>query len=276
MPRRVLAAQSRVSERYLAQVESGRGNLSLIMLQQIAHALAVSMDALLLDRDEPPVEFAHIVEFLRRLSPEKMKTARQLLFHEFGEIDAVGRLERIALIGLRGAGKSTLGAALAARLRVPFIELDRLIEEQSGLTLDLVFDFHGQAGFRRLELQCLEAVLRQHDRFVLATGGGLVSESGTFERLLSMCVTVWVSATPKEHMQRVLAQGDLRPMAANRHAMKDLSRILAEREVLYSRADMQLNTSGQSPHESLTSLVGALGELLTRDGGLTARPDGKK
>src|SRR4051812_14462849 len=116
MPRRVLAAQSRVSERYLAQVEGGRGNLSLIMLQQIAQALAVPMDALLLERDEPPVELAHVVEFLRRLSPEEMKTARQLLVHEFGEIDTVSRLERIALIGLRGAGKSTLGAALAGRL----------------------------------------------------------------------------------------------------------------------------------------------------------------
>jgi XRE family aerobic/anaerobic benzoate catabolism transcriptional regulator len=205
-----------------------------------------------------------------------MKTARQLLFHAFGEIDPVGRLERIALIGLRGAGKSTLGAALAGRLGVPFIELDRLIEEQSGLTLDLVFDFHGQAGFRRLELQCLEAVLRQHDRFVLATGGGLVSESGTFERLLSTCVTVWVSATPKEHMQRVLAQGDLRPMAANRHAMQDLSKILAEREVLYSRADAHVNTSGQSPDESLTALVRSLGEVPAREGASGPRPRDRK
>ena len=276
MPRRVLAAQSQVSERYLAQVEGGRGNLSLTMLQQIAQALAVPMDTLLLDRDEPPVEFTHIVEFLRRLSPAETKTARQLLFQAFGEIDTVSRLERIALIGLRGAGKSTLGSALAGRLGVPFIELDRLIEEQSGLTLDLVFDFHGQAGFRRLELQCLEAVLRRHDRFVLATGGGLVSESGTFERLLSTCVTVWVSATPKEHMQRVLAQGDLRPMAANRHAMKDLSGILAERELLYSRADTHLDTSGQSPEESLTALVRALGELPARNGASAPRRRGKK
>jgi len=164
MPRRVLAAQSQVSERYLAQVEGGRGNLSLPMLQQIAQALAVSMDALLLDRDEAPIELAHIVELLRRLSPAELNTARRLLIDQFGEMDTVSRPERIALIGLRGAGKSTLGTALAGRLDVPFIELDRLIEQQSGLTLDLVFDFHGQAGFRRLELQCLEAVLRQHDR----------------------------------------------------------------------------------------------------------------
>jgi len=147
---------------------------------------------------------------------------------------------------------------------MPFLELDRLIERQSGLTLDLVFDFHGQAGFRELERQSLEDVLRRHPCFVLATGGSLVSEAGTFERLLSSCFTVWVRTSPEEHMQRVIAQGDMRPMANNRDAMSDLRRILAEREALYSRADIQVDTSGQTFKESLEALIQSLRDTPLR------------
>jgi XRE family aerobic/anaerobic benzoate catabolism transcriptional regulator len=163
------------------------------------------------------------------------------------------------------AGKSSLGAALAGRLEMPFLELDRLIEQESGLTLDLIFDFHGQGGFRHMERLCLEDVLQRYPRFVMATGGSLVSEPGTFERLLSSCFTVWVRASPEEHMQRVIAQGDMRPMSNNRDSMSDLKRILSEREVLYSKADIQIDTSGRSFEENLEMLMQTLRDTPVRE-----------
>jgi XRE family aerobic/anaerobic benzoate catabolism transcriptional regulator len=223
------------------------------------------VDVLLFEGKEPPVELVHTVEFLRRLSLDDLKVARQMLLHQFGGVDPAARHRRIALIGLRGAGKSTLGAALAHRLEMPFLELDQLIKQASGLTLDLIFDFHGQAGFRELEHKCLDEVLERHPCFVLATGGSLVSEPGTFERLLSSCFTVWVRTSPREHMQRVIAQGDMRPMANNRDAMSDLERILAEREVLYSKADIEVDTSGHTFEESLEMLIQSLRETPVRD-----------
>jgi XRE family aerobic/anaerobic benzoate catabolism transcriptional regulator len=148
---------------------------------------------------------------------------------------------------------------------MPFLELDRLIEQANGLTLDLIFDFRGQGGFRQLERQCLEDVLQRHPCFVLATGGSLVSEPGTFERLLSSCFTVWLRASPEEHMQRVIAQGDMRPMANNRDTMSDLKRILAEREVLYSKADIQVQTAGRTFEESIEMLIQALRNTPVRE-----------
>ena len=265
MTRRQLARDSGVSERYLAQIESGHGNISVLVLKQLANALNVSPDVLLFEGQEPPVELIHAMEFLRRLPIHELMQARQLLRHQFGGADPAARHRRIALIGLRGAGKSTLGAALSQRLEMPFLELDRLIEQQSGLTLDLIFDFHGQAGFRELERQCLDQVLLRHACFVLATGGSLVSEPGTFERLLSGCFTVWVRTSPEEHMQRVIAQGDMRPMANNPDAMSDLKRILTEREVLYSKADIQIDTAGQTPDESLEVLIQTLRDTPARE-----------
>jgi XRE family aerobic/anaerobic benzoate catabolism transcriptional regulator len=263
MTRKQLAHDSGVSERYLAQIESGHGNISVLFLRRLAKALNASVDALLLEGPEPPVELVHAVEFLRRLSPDDLKLARQMLLHQFGGVDPAARHRRIALIGLRGAGKSTLGGALAQRLEMPFLELDRLIEQKSGLTLDLMFEFRGQAGFRELERQCLEDVLRR-PCFVLATGGSLVSEPGTFERLLSSCFTVWVRTSPEEHMRRVIAQGDMRPMADNPDAMSDLKRILAEREVLYSKADIQVDTAGRTLEESMEALIYALRDTSVR------------
>lgn len=265
MSRKQLARDSGVSERYLAQIESGQGNISVLVLRQVAKALNVSVDALLLEGPEPSVELVHAVEFLRRLPLDDLTLARQMLLHQFGGVDPAARHRRIALIGLRGAGKSTLGAALAERLEMPFLELDRLIEQESGLTLDLIFDFHGQAGFRELERQRLEDVLRRHPCFVLATGGSLVSEAGTFERLLSSCFTVWVRTSPEEHMQRVIAQGDMRPIAHNRDAMSDLKRILAEREVLYSKADVQIDTAGCAFEQSIETLLKDLRDTPVRE-----------
>jgi XRE family transcriptional regulator, aerobic/anaerobic benzoate catabolism transcriptional regulator len=265
MTRKQLARDSGVSERYLAQIEAGRGNISVLVLRHLAKALNVSVDVLLFEDPEPPVELLHTIEFLRRLSLEDLRTAHQLLLEQFGGVDPAARHRRIALIGLRGAGKSTLGAALAERLELPFLELDRLIEQESGLTLDLIFDFRGQSGFRQLERQCLEDVIQRYPRFVMATGGSLVSEPGTFERLLSSCFTVWVRTSPEEHMQRVIAQGDMRPMANNRDAMSDLKRILAEREALYSKADIQVDTAGRAFEESMEILIQALRDTPVRE-----------
>jgi XRE family aerobic/anaerobic benzoate catabolism transcriptional regulator len=265
MTRKQLARDSGVSERYLAQIEGGHGNISVLVLRQLVQALNISVDGLLFEGPEPPVELVHAIEFLRRMPLDDLKLARQMLLHQFGGVDPAARHRRIALIGLRGAGKSTLGAALAERLEMPFLELDRLIEQESGLTLSLIFDFRGQAGFRELERRCLEDVVKRYPCFVLATGGSLVSEPGTFERLLFSCFTVWLRASPEEHMQRVITQGDMRPMANNRDAMSDLKRILTEREVLYSKADIQVDTAGRAFEESLEMLMQALRDTPVRD-----------
>lgn len=254
MTRKLLARDSGVSERYLAQLETGQGNISILLLRQIANALDIPVEDLVLAGPEPPVDLVHTTEFLRRLSVAEMAEARRLLVQHFGGVDQEARRGRIALIGLRGAGKSTLGTMLAGRLEVPFLELDRLIEQESGVSLSAIFDLYGQSGFRRLERRCLDQVIERYPRFVLATGGSLVSEPATFERLLTMCFTVWLRATPTEHMQRVLAQGDMRPMADNRESMSDLKRILEVREPLYRKADVTIETSSATLEETVDIL----------------------
>jgi XRE family aerobic/anaerobic benzoate catabolism transcriptional regulator len=258
MTRKLLARDSGVSERYLAQLESGQGNVSILLLRQIAQALDMPLEALVLQGAEPAVDLVHTVEFLRRLPSDELTQARQLLVQHFGGVDLRARRGRIALIGLRGAGKSTLGAMLAQKIEVPFLELDRLIEQEGGVTLSVIFDLYGQSGFRRLERRCLDRVIERYPQFVLATGGSLVSEPATFERLLTMCFTIWLSASPQEHMQRVIAQGDMRPMADNRESMTDLKRILSVRVPLYRKADVTIDTSGYSLPESLQMLEGAV------------------
>ncbi len=265
MTRKILAKDSGVSERYLAQLETGQGNASLGILRRIARALNVPLEALVADAPEPPAELAQATELLRRLGPERLGEARALLQKTFGDVDAAARSHRIALIGLRGAGKTTLGGALAERLGVPFIELDREIERESGVSLATIFDFYGQAGFRRMERRCLDRIIEEQPRFVLATGGSIVSEPSTFERLLAACYTIWLQTAPAEHMQRVVAQGDMRPMAGNRESMADLQRILTFREPLYRRADAEVDTSGKAPSEALEALVAGLPAAATRN-----------
>ncbi len=260
MTRKILARDSEVSERYLAQLETGQGNISILLLRQIANALDIPTEALVLEGPEPPVDLVHTTEFLRRLPAAELADARRLLVQHFGGVDLEARRGRIALIGLRGAGKSTLGAILAERLGIPFVELDRIIEQESGVGLSAIFDLYGQGGFRRLERRCLDQVIERHSRFVLATGGSLVSEPATFERLLTMCYTVWLRATPEEHMQRVIAQGDMRPMADNRESMSDLRRILEVREPLYRKADLTIDTSQAGLEESADRLVRTIRE----------------
>jgi XRE family transcriptional regulator, aerobic/anaerobic benzoate catabolism transcriptional regulator len=254
MTRKILARDSQVSERYLAQLETGHGNISIILLRQIAEAMGLPLADLVRDGPERPVELALLLQTLECLSPSELGQARQLLAGAFGAAMQEGRRHRIALIGLRGAGKSTLGRALAAARGVPFIELDREIERESGLALGEIFALYGQAAFRRFERRCLETVIERHQAAVIATGGSIVSEPGTFDLLLAACLTVWLKAAPAEHMGRVLAQGDTRPMAENAEAMDDLRRILAGREALYSKADAVVDTAGKTIEESLAEL----------------------
>lgn len=258
MTRKMLATHSQVSERFLAQLESGTGNASILVLRQIASALDLPVEAMLPNGDGDSPDLAHAIEFLKRLDPANLTRARESLLQQFGRADLDSRRERIALIGLRGAGKSTVGKLLADRLQLSFFELDRLIEQASGVSLSMIFDLYGQSGFRRFERSCLEDLLKDNRRFVVATGGSLVSEPATYDRLLTTCYTVWLHATPREHMSRVVAQGDMRPMAQNPEAMSDLERILAEREWLYGQADLTVDTSRQSVAEVLEQCLDGL------------------
>ena len=253
LSRKQLAASSGVSERYLAQLEAGQGNISVLLLRQIATALELPLTELLAEESGEAVELALTTQFLKRLPRQKLAAVRSQLVRDYGNARGE-RLKRIALIGLRGAGKSTLGAKLAKALGVPFVELDREIECEAGTSLSEIFLLYGQAGYRRYERRCLERVLEKNERVVIATGGSIVSEPGTFELLLSSCFTVWLKAAPEEHMARVIAQGDTRPMAGNDQAMEDLRRILDGRAVLYRQADVVVDTAGKSVEKSLAQL----------------------
>jgi len=254
MSRKSLALGSGVSERYLAQLESGEGNASVLLLRQIAAALNLPLIDLLREAAAESPEFALAVQLLQRLSAAQLTVARQELMQRFGGDRLAQRRRRVALIGLRGAGKSTLGVRLAKELGVPFIELDREIERDAGTSLSEIFLLYGQTGYRRYERRALEKVLEQHERCVIATGGSIVSEPGTYDLLLSTCYTVWLKARPEEHMARVVAQGDIRPMAGNAQAMDDLRRILDARAALYGQADAVVNTAGRNVEQSLRDL----------------------
>ena len=219
MTRKALAAASGVSERYLAQLEAGQGNISVLLLRKLARAMSVA------------------VESLVREAPDDAPLAR-----------------RIALVGLRGAGKSSLGTKLAAALGMPFIELDAEVEREAGTALGEVFSMYGQEGFRRFERRALERVLRTHERAVIAAGGSLVTDPDSYRLLRDSCRTVWLKAKPDEHMSRVMAQGDLRPFKGRAAAIDDLRRLLADRERLYALADATLDTSGRTPKAALEEL----------------------
>ena len=253
MTRKILSAESGVSERYLAQLEAGHGNVSIILLRQIAAAMNLPLMDLVQEGPDRPVEFSLIMEQITDLKQEQLTDLHQLLRRRYAPIKE--RLDRIALIGLRGAGKSTLGRALAKRLDRPFIQLNQFVEEAAGMSQGEIFDLLGQAAFRRLERQCLDQVIASTNSAVIETGGGIVAEIGTYERLLSTCHTIWLQASPEEHMDRVAAQGDQRPMAGNRQAMEDLRRILDERETLYRKANATLSTSGRTVRNCLNELT---------------------
>ena len=254
MTRKALAIQSQVSERHLAQLEAGKGNISVLLLQQITGALNLPMSAFFQDERPAHAEIQLIGQILARLPDAALADIRKRLIHDYGALEGERR-QRIALIGLRGAGKSTLGARLAKELACPFVELDREVERLAGMGLSELFSLYGQAGYRRFELRALETTLKDNERVVIATGGSIVSESATFDLLLSSCYTVWLKAAPEEHMSRVLAQGDLRPMAGNKAAMDDLNQILSGRAPRYGKADQSIDTSKQSFDKTLAQLV---------------------
>ena len=257
MARKILARQARVSERYLAQLESGLGNCSIVLLRRIANALGVPIEDVVYDRPDRSPEAVLVSQMLERLSPAALVDARKLLQAHFDVANSKHR-DRIALIGMRGGGKSTLGQLLARQRGIAFIELDREIEKLSGSSLSEIFEMFGQEQFRRIEREALESVLAEHDKFVLATSGSIVTEAGTYERLLSSCFTVWVRAEPDEHMSRVIAQGDLRPMGDSTRAMADLLAILRSREPLYAKADATIITTGHTPQQNVQELSALL------------------
>jgi XRE family aerobic/anaerobic benzoate catabolism transcriptional regulator len=228
LTRKTLSQLADVSERHLAQLESGEGNISILLLNRIAHALNTSL--------------AELFTSERQSSPREDSP----------------RLARIALIGLRGAGKSTLGEKLAATRNIPFIELDREIEKETGMPLADIFSLYGQSGYRAIERRTVERVTNGYDRAVFSIGGGVVNEPETYDYLRAHCYTIWIKAKPQEHMDRVVAQGDFRAMAGNDRAMEDLRRILSLREPLYRQADITLDTSNATVEESFSRLQSAL------------------
>lgn len=247
LTRKALATETGLSERHLANLESGLGNPSVQVLRQIATTLNCPLAEIIGDITTSSAEWMLIRELLQGRDHAALQRARAALAQLFEQAPAdPHRSERIALIGLRGAGKSTLGRMLAQELKAPFIELNRVIEQLAGCPPTEIHSLYGASAYRRYEHRALEAVIAEHPRAVIASPGGLVSEASTFSMLLTHCFTVWLQATPEEHMRRVVAQGDLRPMSGNREAMDDLKRILAGRAELYGRADMTFDTSDKT------------------------------
>jgi XRE family aerobic/anaerobic benzoate catabolism transcriptional regulator len=248
--------------RYLAQLETGTGNASILVLRQIAEAMGVEIEDLV--SATGPDALGLMAAIRHSTAVERMHLMDQLTAMRRASGGNDPRALRVALIGLRGAGKSTLGQMVGARMDVPFIELNREIEAESGLTIPEVFSLYGDAGYRRLEKRCIEAVMADHERVILAVGGGIVGEAGNYDLLLGSFHTVWLRANPEEHMARVRAQGDERPMANNPRAMDELRRILEARDQLYAQADARLSTSGQAVAESTESLVVVIEAVLRK------------
>jgi XRE family transcriptional regulator, aerobic/anaerobic benzoate catabolism transcriptional regulator len=256
--RKRLSELSQVSQRYLAQLEGGEGNISIALLHRVAAALDHRIEWLVCEDDPWSSEAAQIASLYGAATTSQRQRVLQILGPEQ---PSRLRRQRICLIGLRGAGKSTLGRILGESLDIPFVELNRDIEEQSGMPVNEVMALYGQEGYRRLERQALERIVAMTDCVVLAVAGGIVSEPETYNFLLRNFHTIWLKAMPEEHMHRVRTQGDERPMAGNPKAMEELNSILASREALYARAEATVNTSGQKLLESKADLIDAVKRL---------------
>ena len=267
LTRKALSRGAGVSERHLANLELGLGNASILVLRQVAQALSCSLAELLGDETTASPEWLLIRDLLAGRPEADLQRARAALAALFGSAPRASaeRARRIALIGLRGAGKSTLGHMLADAMDVPFVELNREIERVAGCTLSEIHNLYGPSAYRRYERRALEETLELHPDAVIATPGGIVSDAATFGLLLAQCFTIWLQASPEQHMQRVVAQGDLRPMAGhggNREAMDDLRRILAGRAAFYGKADLAFDTTGLSVGEAYARLSAALRAAL--------------
>ena len=266
LTRKAVATAADVSERHLANLEYGVGNASILVLHQVAGALQCSLAELVGDVTASSPEWLLIRELLANRSDADLRRARIALGELLGAAGAdPSRNRRIALIGLRGAGKSTLGQMLADDLDVPFVELSREIEKLAGCSVREIHDLYGTNAYRRYERRALEEAVQIHGDVVIATPGGIVSDPATFNELLTHCTTVWLQAAPEEHMGRVVAQGDTRPMAASKEAMEDLRRILGGRAAFYSKADLTVDTSGEKLAQSFDALRAAVrGSFLER------------
>ncbi len=267
MTRKALALATQVSERHLGNLETGQGNASVLVLLQIAQALACSPAELLGDVTTHSPEWLLIREMLVQRDESTLRRVRVAVGELLGTGGANGeggsvRRSRVALIGLRGAGKSTLGAMLAEDLGFPFIELSRQVEALAGCGVAEIQALYGQNAYRRYERRALEEAVMIYPEAVIATPGGIVSDPATFNLLLAHCTTVWLRAEPEDHMNRVLAQGDTRPMAASREAMTDLKVILAARAAFYSKAEMQVDTSAQALGETFRILRACVRDCL--------------
>jgi XRE family aerobic/anaerobic benzoate catabolism transcriptional regulator len=263
MTRKAVSIAAEVSERHLANLEYGEGNASILVLLQVAGALQCTLAELIGDVTTLSPEWLLIRELLERQSEADLRRARIALGELFGTGGAPGALStRVALIGLRGAGKSALGQMLAEDLGFPFVELSREIEKFAGCSVAEIQALYGQNAYRRYERRAMEETIQIYPEAVIATPGGLVSDPATFNQLLSHCTTVWLQAEPEDHMNRVLAQGDTRPMAASKEAMEDLKVILAGRAAFYSKAQLTLNTSAQGLAPSFALLRSKVRDLL--------------
>lgn len=252
IPRRVLSDMSGVSPRYLAQLEAGEGNISIGLLQRIAIALDHRIEWLLGEDDPWNSDALRVADMFRSANADRRQQILDILRPE---PDEMTRDRRICLIGLRGAGKSTLGSRAGEALGIPFVELNQEIEEQSGMPVNEVMALYGQEGYRKLEAQAVARVIATHDTMILAVAGGIVAEPDTYITLLGHFHTIWIKATPQDHMERVLAQGDTRPMSGNPEAMGQLKTILTCREALYEKSLGKIDTTAKPVQESLDELL---------------------
>jgi XRE family aerobic/anaerobic benzoate catabolism transcriptional regulator len=270
MSRKVLAKVSGISERYIAQLEAGRGNVSIVLLRRVSQAMGAHLEDLI-PTAEPSPDWAVIRDLLRKASTSQIAQAKDILTGQGASTQHHASFAGIALIGLRGAGKSTLGKMLAKKIGWNFVELNKEIEAQNGLSVAEIIALYGQEGFRRLEQAALTQLLARKELTVLATGGGIVSEPLTFDLVLSSFYTIWLKAEPEEHMARVRGQGDLRPMADDRSAMAELRNILASREPLYARASAVIDTAGLSADAAAARLIDAVAPVLQDEVRMFAR-----
>ncbi len=257
MTRKMLAADSSVSERYLAQLEQGQGNISIGLLQRVALALRTDLAALVQGSNELSAEQVLINELIRRLDTDDQHRALQLLYQNFGSSHDC---RRIALVGMRGAGKTSLGSRLAEHLDVPFVQLVTEIEKLGGMPVGEILTLSGQDGYRSLEEKALFDVLARMEKCVIETGGSIVSETRLLNTLLTTCHVIWIKTSPEEHMQRVIDQGDMRPIESNEDAMAALCRILEARDSYYAQAHTIIDTAGSRLEESFAQLTAALSE----------------
>ena len=262
MTRRQLAQASRTSERYLAQIESGVGNPSVSVLRAVAQALDLPCAALLPEAGARTAALGAILDLLAQVPEAELPALAKEIETRVALPGSADRGRRIALVGLRGAGKSTLGRMLAQHLGWPFIELDRLVEEDYGASIPDLIEMAGTATFRRHERGALDRIVTAHEAAVITTAGGIVSNPETYALLLRRTHTIWIKARPEDHMSRVMAQGDFRPMAQNRAAMADLVAILEARRADYARAEAEVDTSGDAVEQSFAKLLRTVNGLL--------------